>query len=379
MEYNKLTIQLLKEGYNAEHYPDYVTIGSSGVKKTLDNYNGGFIYKWYYADKLVYMTPCGKFVLGENVIPDVAYMGIEWTHENDAPLFFCPLKNAGCKLRNPLLADFTVAGRPACACHRAEVPYDYNNSIEKLQEEMDRKKRIAMERFIDERNGHACVKHMYYNEDTETWQMKYDPMVCAKSGCRGFCPIRGRELSTKRGNVYVDKKITIIRSDGTIFDGEVKTEIFKDLRFLKSPVSMDICEEVVTKCSDRIIRYFLDKCIPSPTTEVEILNIRAASRPSRDLLQDLEDIRDGIAIFHESDLIAKTKADKKAHREALFIRKKTTLAKKLVTVGLPNLPSTSADYIHAYKWFTPAELGAFEAQRQQKNSYCQITLFDGHQ
>lgn len=379
MEYNKLTIQLINEGYSADHYPDYVHLSSNGVKKTLDNIYGGFTYKWYYADKLVYQTPCGKFVLGENVLSDVSYMGVEWLHENDCPLLFCPLKNMECGLRDPLLMEFTVGGRPTCACHRTEAPYNYENSIERILKEKDQKKHAAMEQFIDDRNGHACVHHMYYNEDTETWRMEYDPMECAKQGCRGFCPIRGRELSNKRGNVYVDKKYTRIRNDGTIFDGEVSTEIFKDVRFLKSPVSMDICEELVSKCRDRILQHYKMNSVLDHTSKLEIINIRAASRPSRDLMQVLEDIRAGIAIFHESDLIAKTKADKRAHREALLARKKKALAKKLVAVGLSNIPSTSVDYTHAHKWFTPEELDEFEEQRlkkQQDNSYYQITLFD---
>lgn len=379
MEYNKLTIQLLNEGYDAEHYPDYVNLSNSGVKKSLDNIYGGFTYKWYYVEKLVYQTPCGKFVLGENVLSDVSYMGVEWSHENDCPLLFCPLKNMECGLRDPLLKDFAVGGRPTCACHRTEAPYDYENSIEKILKEKDRKMREAREQFIEDRNGHACVHHMYYNEDTETWRMEYDPMECAKHGCNGFCPLRGRELSNKRGNVYVDKKYTHIRNDGTIFDGEVSTEIIKDVRFLKSPVSMDICEEVVSKCRDRILRYYNTNSVLGPTSKLEIMNIRAACRPSRDLMQDLEDIRAGIAICHESDLVAKDKADKRAHREALLVKKKKALAKKLVTTGLSNIPPHSTDHAHAHKWFTPEELDEFEEQRlkkQQDNSYYQITLFD---
>ena len=54
----------------------------------------------------------------------------------------------------------------------------------------------------------------------------------------------GHELDKKRGNVFYDVKISYLRNDlnGTLFEGQVDTQIIKGKKLFDHPVSMDICK-----------------------------------------------------------------------------------------------------------------------------------------
>ena len=54
-----------------------------------------------------------------------------------------------------------------------------------------------------------------------------------------ICPILGRPLDKAKGNVYYDIKKTYRRYDldGTLFEGQIDTEIEKGIRFFEHPVS----------------------------------------------------------------------------------------------------------------------------------------------
>lgn len=94
--------------------------------------------------------------------------------------------------------------------------------------------------------------------------MNYDPLRCARSGCHGvstgnigegvICPVLGRKLDPKRGNVYYDVKTRGRRYDldGTLFEGQIDTVIQKGIRFLEHPVSMDICRSIVKLCGRKL-------------------------------------------------------------------------------------------------------------------------------
>lgn len=387
MEYNELTKQLLSEGYSANNYPAYVKIANSFNKDNpLDNFDGGFVYLRIHVDSFVYKTGCGCFVLGKNVINDLSYAGAEWRHENNNPVVFCPFKKRNCSKNHSLLQDASIGGNPLCVCHCTKDSYNYELSIEKLESDAEARKTAARDKFIAERNGHACIHHMHYDYNTEEWHMKYNPMVCAKQKCMGYCPIRGKELSHKRGNVYVDKKYAYQRSAdiGTFFEGKVYCDIRKGVRFFPSPISIDICEEVAKKCEKDIKdHYFWNEgshlqMLANPET-LDIINIRAAAKPSRDLIQDLEDIKAGIAISHDSDQTKKFQEQKKKRREEAFLKKKKALAKKIVSAGLNSLEPFHSDYKNAHKWFSAEELEELKVlhlNEMKKASYHQITLFD---
>ena len=114
---------------------------------------------------------------------------------------------------------------------------------------------------------------------------------------------------------------------------------------------------------------------------MEVLNIRAEQRESRDLLQDLEDIRAGIAVSHASDQKKQEIQEKRKRREKANEARTKHLEKKILEIGYENLSPHSLDRIHADKWLGEErlkELGKLrEQQLQEKQSEpIQISLFD---
>lgn len=396
-EYNALTKQLLAEGYSANNYPDYVRIGSGQFTGDDPLYNmyGGFEYKRIYSDKLVYKTGCGKYVMGCNVITHLYTMGVEWTHENDCPVVRCPYDKTDCILNDERLqwtSGSTLYTNCWCVCHRTEETYDFGNSIEKAKKERHDEMERKYEEFSKAHNGRVCRNHMRYNELTREWNMAYEPAICAKM-CysHGFCPILGRALDKKRGNVYYDIKLTYRRYDldGTLFEGQVDTQIIKGNRYFDRPVSMDICRNFVKLSRDEVdnkvrMKYHRELFFAEyhgKQFSVEAMNVMAETKKSRDLLQDLEDIKNGIQIQHASDNIMDEKERKKARRQQAQEKHIQRLEKKIMEVGYENLEDYSLDKIHADKWLTRERIKELEEMRQQKikeeqEKPVQMSLFD---
>lgn len=383
-EYNELTKTLLAAGYHAESFPEdmvHIARGSYPDRSNpLVNYSGGFEYNRAYSDSLIFQTGCGKFVYGKNVLSGMGYQGIEWCLENFNPVVRCPYDKPECPDNDPLLYGMRGGGlciQCWCVCHPTDAAYDYENSFEKVEQERHEERKRKYQEYADVHNGRVCIHHMHYDERTREWHQNYDPGDCAKLRCTGLCPILGRELDKKRGNVYYDTKITSRRYDldGTLFEGQVDTSITKGIRKFDHPVSMDICRNYVKLCKEDLIRHvelndyhhelFMAKYY-GRQFGVEVLNIRAEQRESRDLAQDLQDIRDGIKVHHASDDIKRKKAEKSERRKKAKADKIAKLEKKLLTVGYENLEPYSLDRIHADKWLEPQRIEELAAQRQQQ-------------
>lgn len=397
-KYNLLTQRLLAEGYTADNYQKNKVHIAGGYHTAstgpLDNVYGGFEYNRVYSDNFLYKTGCGMYVKGSNVLTHMGYMGEEWCHENDNPVVRCPYDKAECPLNDNRLHGIFGGGNCIqcwCACHKTDAPYDYDHSFEKAEKDRQDEKRRKYQEYADAHNGRICQNHMYYNERTREWNMYYEPAICARmcSTQNGYCPVLGRELNEKRGNVYYDLKTSGIKkqteAQHSLFDGERWTHIEKGMRVFKNPCSMDICEAFIKVQSDKIlsdykinhsVEYLLDKSF-----RVEILNIRAESKPSRDLMQDLQDIRDGIEISHASDSEKQKKEAKKEKRKLAKQKNIERLEKKIVEVGYESLAEHSVDRVHADKWLTPERLEELEQIRQQKineeqEKPVQLSLFD---
>lgn len=397
-KYNNLTRRLLDEGYTAENYPkDKVHIANGGYSwngNPLDNIYGGFEYNRVYCDAFTYKTGCGMHVIGKNVLSSMGFMGEEWCHENDNPVIRCPYDKPNCPMNDERLQGIHGGGiciQCFCVCHKTEEHYDYENSFEKEEKKRQEEKNRKYQEYSDAHNGRICSRHMIYNERTREWHMNYEPYSCAKMcySQNGYCPVLGRELSKKRGNVYYDLKTsgTVKQQEEqcSMFDGEQWTHIEKGMRVFDKPCSMDICEAFVKVQSDEILHnyevnhsteYIFDKSF-----KAEILNIRAESKPSRDLIQDLQDIKDGITIVHASDSEKRMKEQKKERRKLAQQKKIAKLEKVLIDVGYENLEPYSMNRVHADKWLDPERLEELEQLRQQKikeeqEKPVQLSLFD---
>lgn len=393
-EFNKLTKRLLAEGWTVDNYPDYVRIDPSKLSgnDSLNNLGGGFVFKRWYRDEIVYKAGCGKYLKGANAF--ALGLGIEWSHENNNPVFRCPYDKAQCPHNDSRLHGEYGGGLAMqcfCVCHRTEEPYDYENSIEKANKEREEEIKRKYQEYYDSHSGRICEKHMYYDERKKQWDLRYSPRLCANLcySQDGYCPILGKQLSKKRGNVYYDVKTSFIpeeKEQRSLFDveGQRVVNIEKGIRVFDHPVNMDVCEAFVKVEADRIaynydINHSFEMKYWNPTWEFEILNIRAESKPSRDLMQDLEDIKAGIHISHASDNEKREKEVKKERRVQAQEKRIAKLEKKLLEVGYENLEEFSVDKVHADKWLSVERLAELEAIRQEKLKEVkpvQINLFD---
>lgn len=396
-EYNKLTKTLLEEGYTADNYPkDKVHIAHCYLNKEnpLDNFYGGFEYNRIYCHSFTYKTGCGMHVKGKNVISNMGFMSEEWCHENDNPVIRCPYDKPECPDNDTRLHGMQGGGlciQCFCVCHRTDEPYDYERSFEKVEKERQEEMKRKYQEYSDAHNGRVCGNHMFYDERTRTWSQRYEPTRCAHMcySQYGYCPILGRQLSNKRGNVYYDLKTSgaVQKQDAqmSIFDKDRYVRITKGIRYLKKPCSMDICEAIVKTSSDDIRRkYEMNHSVElmfDETFKFEIYNIRAESKPSRDLMQDLQDIRDGIEIQFEDDMLKERNEEKKEKREKSKKKAIEKLEKKILEVGYWNMESFSIDRVHADKWLGEERINELEEIRQQKlkeeqEKPVQLSLFD---
>lgn len=383
-----LTERLLAEGYTADNYPDYVKLpGSCWGKNPLQNLHGGFEYTKEYRSRMIFETGCGLLVRGSSLgLGSMSYEGILWIPENNNPVICCPYKKDVCGLRNTVLGGPHGEGLAKlfqCDCHQTNRIYEYEKSVDKIRDDMQKEKNHKYEEFVRKKGGHVCRWHTLYNEWTGEWQQDYDPMVCA-AHCMNTgkdCDLTHKPVSRKKGNVFYDVKITRIRHDGTLFDGQENVTIVKGARLFETMKSMTICEAAARRKKmiqrQNEIKYYAERTLLG--TKVEVVNIRAERRESRDLMQDLQDIRDGIEVIHESDRVKQQKADKKARRQQAAEKRIRKLEKKLLETGYDALPEYSVDRIHADKWLGEkriAELETERQRRQQEKQPVQISLFD---
>lgn len=384
-EYNLLTRQLLAAGYTADKFPDYVQIatGQFTGNDPLNNLSGGFEYKRWKKDEFVYKTGCGMYIKGRNVMDNMGYMGVEWQHENNNPVFRCPFDKPECTDNDIRLHGMSGGGlciQCFCTCHRTNEEYDYDRSIEKAnddrQAEMDRK----YQEYSNAHGGRICRNHMFYNERTREWTQRYQPARCAYMcyAGNGYCPILGKQLSKKRGNVYYDLETVHTRRDGTLWDGEQYINVRKNIRYFKKPCSMDICEAFVKLQKDKIVSDYRTE---HPRARFEILNVRAESRPSRDLEQDLADLQAGMHISFDDVDRKKAREAKKIRRQQAQEKRIARLEKKIIKVGYENLEEYSLDRVHADKWLGVERIDELEKIRQQKikeeqEKPVQLSLFD---
>lgn len=373
-EYNLLTQKLLREGYTADHHPEYVRVDTSRLpgNDPLYNLSGGFEYKRSYARELVYKTGCGRFIKGDHVIGQMNYKGISWMPENDNPVFRCPFDKPDCDKNDPLLHGVHGGGlciQCFCVCHPTDEGYDYEYSIEKADDERCEEMEKRFLAFVDSRHGRVCRQHCGYDERTRTWHQHYEPEICARNcySLKGkFCPILNKELTKKRGNVFYDLKTSYTESGNILFPEE-RISVTKGIRHFDGPCSLDICEAFIKFRGSKVI---YDRYRWNHSTEflflkdykAEVLNVRAEYRATRDLEQDLRDLEAGIRITFDPDDRKQMALEKKERRQRNKEKREKRLAKKIIENGLEE---GSIDEIRANKWFSADQMEDLQEKRQK--------------
>ena len=148
MELTKITKELLTAGWTKDQTPE-------GFRPWNDFY-GGWEYKESVFRKFVFLTPCGMLVKGTKVIDNMAYMGVHWMVENDNPVINCPYYALrDCSMRHPLLRSEYVYNYKSCAgeikhCSvcRTDVPWNYDNSVEKVLDANEREEDVLWNAFL---------------------------------------------------------------------------------------------------------------------------------------------------------------------------------------------------------------------------------------
>lgn len=367
-EQNQLTRRLLAAGYTRDDGPDFV--------RPYEEYEGGFTYTGEYLNESVFQTHCGLLLKGSHFQNGyMSYMGIDWRAENDNPVIYCPYQKERCALNHPLLRNLKLV---QCECIPAAVPYEYQTSYDKVVDDLQKEKRLLFERFTEQKKGRTCIYHCDYSEKTKQWNQSYDPMTCTRTvGCT-FCTILQKELTPKKGNVFYDRKVTRICQDGSLFHGMETVTIIKGCKLLKHSVSLDICQQLF-KCMKKAISKSQGTVfVGEEGTKLEIQNIRIERRETRDLLQDLQDVQEGIAVYHASDSEALAKEQKRRRRQAARERRIKTMRKKIREKGLDQL--NADDQVRAGKLLTPeiihAENEWFLQSKEKASEVTQMTIFD---
>lgn len=322
---NELTERLFAEGWTEDHHPDYVFWG----------FYKCFQYKWEYERELVWKTLCGLFVSGWSVgCSDTSFGGVDYIPENNNPLILCPYKKKTCEH----IPEGLRGKYPLCPCHMTEEPYDKARSVEAIEE--DRAKRYH-EQYMEITGGSYCICVCDNNGfQGGLVRVKYDVQKCINFGCQNeTCVIRKQPRDLSKVNIFYDVRRTKITRKGLLEDTEVS--VTKGERVFEKPVAKTDAEiwlklkraeytplnnrtviEGRKTSDDRRMEFFSDHHRKWPGYDYfefryEVENIRIEKKESRDLLQDLRDIGEGLTVVHASDLqkaAAKAKKDRRAKR-----------------------------------------------------------------
>lgn len=310
---NKLTQRLFSEGYTKENYPDNV--------RPFAPFYGGFTYRPETLYRLVFETPCGLLVKGSHLVTGtMSFMGIDWMPENNNPVVTCPhFTGAPCERNHPLLRE-RRGEILHCACRLADRPYSYEQSLEKAHAEVWKEADTLFETLRLQKQGRACKHRSRYNRMEKQWRMFYDPIDCAREGFCRYCDVLQSELSPKKGNVFYDVKISRTQKGVGLFPDETVVSIIKGKKLLDSSASLTLCEAIVRCCGAQIqdmeeSRSYRERFF-DPTYTMQVQNIRAERRETRDLLQDLRDAAEGIKIVQAGDMQKAAAQNKRERKQA---------------------------------------------------------------
>lgn len=325
-EYNELTKELLAQGYTAENHPKNVRVaGGRFGKDPLENLYGGFEYVRLYAESFVYKTECGKYILGRNVIDDCFIGGFNYCHENNKCLVACHRPCEKCITYNWCVANLT------------DEKYDYSNSIERIRDEYEVLKRAKLEELKEKRP--VCRNQVFWNKDREKWEVRYDCWNCLTYCPTGysFCVMLNKKLRPKKGNVFFDVKKTydIEPSKGQqlLWEQTHFETKEKGIRRFAKPINIDLAEIYARTHKKEIADWYATNNSQlffwNKTMKIEVTNIRAEVKETRDLYQDIQDIKEGIEVVHASDVIEeKAKLKRERRKKAAEAKERKRLKPK---------------------------------------------------
>lgn len=317
---NDLTKRLYSEGWTRDNHPDFVFWGD------YEN----FSFKWEYLLSLVWETPCGLLVDGRTVAAsDVSYGGIWYCPENGNPVIRCPYSRRDCDHQVGALAKYCM-----CICGRSDACYNYDDSVEKVEKDRETE---SQAKYLQITGGQYCACVVGSNGfKPGEYQIDFDPQKCIQYGCKNeTCSVTKKKRDLSKANVYYDIRREWITRVGLIEDH--KTALEKGCKVFSKPVARTDAKLWLARRKasynpfqnrtvidphlsneDRRQEYFSKHHRSWPGYDYfefrySVENIRIEARETRDLLQDLRDVADGLEVVHASD---NEKAKVQAKREA---------------------------------------------------------------
>lgn len=338
-EINELTRRLLAEGWKPEDTPP-------GTHPYVDYY-GGWTYTSEAICGMVWETPCGLLVEGSHFLNGyMSFNGVDWKTENGNPVITCPkFPSEPCLLRDPLLAsqghslhlDDVIY---QCACHRTDRPYTYEGSVDEAHDQVWKEADKLWEVFKAQHKGRVCRYQSHYGRTTKTWRTSYDPTDCVRMGCT-YCDVLAKKTDQRRGNVFYDLRQSWIQKGEGFFPDQRKVRVEKGRKLLKKTASLTICEAIVQygqrMIEDRIRLNYHHELFFDKTLQIDVINLRAARVDTRDIMQDLQDIANGIEVVHEADSLKAAREQKRARRAAVKAQRIRKVEKMLLTHGWEEL------------------------------------------
>ncbi len=343
----------MAQGWTKEQTPE-------GFRPWNDFY-GGWEYKQSTYRKFIFVTPCGLLVQGDHIITDMGYMGVNWMVENDNAIINCPYYSLrDCPVRHPLLRGKNlysfisrIGNYKHCSVCRSDQPWEYSNSLEKVLDDNKAEEEKLWKAFTERHHGRVCKFQSYFNRSEKKWRICYDPMRCAEFCC-SYCSVLDKPISPKKANVYYDLKRTWTEPGEGFVPEQTNVSVTKGVKLLRA--SETICEAVVKVCWADIQRKAeLNNnsfCFFGGT--VEVLNLRVDRRPTRDLLQDLQDVANGITVVHQSDMDKSQKAAKHERRVVSQVKRVNRFQRMIRTSGFDSL--SASDRRRAEKHLTEEQI-----------------------
>lgn len=342
MEINKLSQRLLSEGYTEDQTPPGCN--------PWNRFYGGWTYRYQSRLNTVFETPCGLLLQRAEISHSgsMGYMGIEWMEENDNSTIICPYydRTTPCKLNHPLLEAQANAGchyesLHFCAVHETDKAYSYETSAQRVRDLANQEQERLWQEFSKRHKGRICKHQCRYNRHTKEWTANYCPEMCISYGCT-FCDVLQVKIDVqKRGNVFYDEKSTWQIAGEGLFDEHERVSVVKGKRLYDKPIPLQICEAIVKyglrHVKDRLILNRHSVLFFNPNLKIEFINFRAEKKVGRDLLQDLNDVANGIAVVHEADQVKQSAEAKRQRKKAAADRKVATAERKILQNGLDTL------------------------------------------
>lgn len=342
-EVNRLTERLLESGVSLD---DPTTWPENVWRCDLAN----FAYKreWQYTP--TWESPCGLLIRSHGDFWGETWVGGKFhCAENDNPLFECPRPGVPCAHRLPYPAGMN------CEFHRTKRIWTEGGSCERLIRERLARERQWREVQMREHpgfDGHCSNLRERVLPDGEIrYEKNYWLERCISLKCKNTqCPCLGwRERDVRPANIfydlYIERKFTeglapyseksIIKGlkvfDKAIamHDAELALKIWRrdpGARMLPSQMlrRLDVAVNLENNIGSKgvfFIRAHGKLHKRECRLHAEIRNIRVARQEGRDLMQDLQDVRDGIDVQHASDMQKAAKAQKNERYQAGKIKR----------------------------------------------------------